>query len=312
MRRSAQFWRCSELRGICAVATLMLWPCAQRAAAQTLQDTPQQSAAREPRATTVQRAQQHFLLGLEFYRAGSFRDALREFDAALQLAPSADTWFNIGRAHQELAELVPAIHAFERYLRDRVDAPDASAVRAQIEKLRALAEARGERSAEERSSGSLRVYHAAPAAQIFVDGRPLPQTALATPLQLPAGQHRFDVLEAGRVPLHAQVDIQPGLLTTAYADLRATTVARTRPASHGLDYALFGVAGASAIVSATFGVLSLTQQADGRVGPAEAWAQRADVALAGTALCALVAGIVYLAAERGARTELLPAARAAR
>ena len=260
----------------------------------------------------MQRAQQHFLLGLEFYRAGSFRDALREFDAALQLAPSADTWFNIGRAHQELAELVPAIHAFERYLRDRVDAPDASAVRAQIEKLRALAEARGERSAEERSSGSLRVYHAAPAAQIFVDGRPLPQTALATPLQLPAGQHRFDVLEAGRVPLHAQVDIQPGLLTTAYADLRATTVARTRPASHGLDYALFGVAGASAIVSATFGVLSLTQQADGRVGPAEAWAQRADVALAGTALCALVAGIVYLAAERGARTELLPAARAAR
>jgi hypothetical protein len=156
------------------------------------------------------------------------------------------------------------------------------------------------------------VYHAAAAAQVFVDGRPLPQTALANPVLLPAGRHRFDVLADGRVPLHAMVDIQPGLLTAAYANLRATTVARTRPPSHGLDYALFGVAGASALVSATFGVLSITQQADGRVAPAEAWGRRADVALAGTALCALVAGIVYLAAERGTRTELLPAAQGAR
>lgn len=286
--------------------------CVLSASGASAQDASAESSdAQETKSATVQRAQQHFLLGLDFYRARGFREALREFEAALQLAPSADIWFNIGRAHQELGELVQAIQAFERYLRDRVDAPDAAAVRAQIAQLRALAEARGERSAEARNSGSLRVYHAAPSAQVFVDGRPIPNATLAAPVLLPAGRHRFDVLDDGRIPLHAMVDIQPGLLTATYADLRTTTVARTRPASHGIDYALFGVAGASAIVSATFGVLSLTQQADGRVAPAQAWAQRADVALAGTALCALVAGIVYLAAERGARTELLPAAQRA-
>ena len=193
-----------------------------------------------------------------------------------------------------------------------MDAPDAPAVRAQIQELSERVAAAGERSAEARALGSLRVYHAEPAAQVFVDGRPLEASVLGAPLLLPAGKHRFDVLASGRLPLHAMVDIQPGLLTAAYADLRATTVPRTRPAAHGLDFALLGVAGAGAIVSATFGVLSATQQADGRVASAEAWARRADVALAGTALCALVAGVVYLASEHGARTELLPAAKAGR
>jgi tetratricopeptide (TPR) repeat protein len=260
----------------------------------------------------LRHAQEHFLLGLEFYRTSGYREALREFEAALALAPSADIWFNIGRAHQQLGQYAQAIQALERYLRDRVDAPDAAAVRTQIRKLSERASALGERSAEARSFGSVRVYHATADAQVFVDGRPLAGAALAAPLLLPSGRHRFDVLERGRVPLHALLEVQPGLLTAAYADLPTTHVAHTLRASHGVDFALLGVAGAGAIVSATFGILSATQQADGRIDSAHAWARRADVALAGTALCALVAGVVYLALERGARTELLPAANDAR
>src|SRR6185312_14545960 len=99
------------------------------------------------------------------------------------------------------------------------------------------------------------------------------------------------------------------LLTTAYAELRPSTQARTLPASHGLDYALFGVAGAAALVSGAFATLSTMQRADGSIDDARVWAVRADVTLAGAALCALAAGIVYVATKHGARTELLPAAR---
>jgi hypothetical protein len=122
------------------------------------------------------------------------------------------------------------------------------------------------------------------------------------------GRHRFDVTQAGHIPLHAVVDIQPGLLTTAYAELRPSTHARTLSPAHGIDYALFGVAGAAALVSGVFATLSVVQRADGSIDDARVWAARGDVTLAGAALCALAAGIVYVATKHSARTELLPAA----
>src|ERR1700755_155611 len=68
------------------------------------------------------RAQEHFVLGMNFFRAHDFREALREFQLAAALAPTAEVWFNIGRSYEELGEYAQAASALERYLRDRVDA----------------------------------------------------------------------------------------------------------------------------------------------------------------------------------------------
>ncbi|HTU58991.1 MAG TPA: tetratricopeptide repeat protein, partial [Polyangiales bacterium] len=248
----------------------------------------------------------HFLLGLDLFRARDFRKALAEFERAAKLSPTADLWFNIGRAHEELGQYAEAASAFDRYLRDRVDAPDAPAVKARIAKLNALLRAARTRQAGERELGSLRIRDRSERSLVFLDGQPLQD--LSEPVLLPVGRHRFDVTQPGHIPLHAAVDIQPGLLTTAHAALRPAHIARTQPVVHGLDYALFGVAGAALAVTGAFATLSALERADGSFDNARAWAVRADVGLAGTALCALAAGIVFVATKHAARTELLPAA----
>jgi tetratricopeptide (TPR) repeat protein len=263
--------------------------------------------------TPLQRAHAHFLLGLDFFRGRDFRKALAEFESAARISPTADLWFNIGRAHEELGQYAQAAGAFSRYLRDRVDAPDAIAVKARIAKLNARVRAARAHQSGGQELGSLRIRGASAQSLVFLDGQPISASGPdAAPLLIAVGPHRFDVTAAGFMPLHATVDVQPGLLTTAYAGLYPTSVARTQAPEHGLDYALFGVAGASAIVSAAFATLSVVQRSEGSIDDARAWAVRADVGLAGTALCALAGGLLYIATQRGVRTVLSPAAARSR
>lgn len=283
--------------------------------AQGLQENPTSRSAdgaiSRANAANVTRAHDHYVLGQNFFRARNYRDALRELELASALAPSAEVWIDIARAHEELGEYAQAISALERCSQDYAASAETEGVRARITQLVGLAHAAHQREIEQPRYGSLRVHGRAPGARVFVDDRPIAEAALAAPLLLSEGKHRFDVILPAHVPTHALVDIQPGLLTTAYADLRPTTRARTRTARHGFDFALFGVAGASALVSGTFAALSIAQRADGSLKNSQAWAERADIALAGTALCALAATVLFHAAERNAETELAPAAAGA-
>jgi tetratricopeptide (TPR) repeat protein len=296
--------RVSLLAWVCAWSVVAAAPA--RLQAQAKNPPPAEPAA-DDELSPLERAHAHFLLGLDYFRARDFRKALAEFEHAAKLSPTADLWFNIGRAHEELGQYAEAASAFDRYLRDRVDAPDAPAVKARIAKLNTMLRAMRTRQTGERELGSLRIRGGVAGSLVFLDGQPL--SAAAEPLLLPVGRHRFDVTQPGHIPLHAVVDIQPGLLTTANAELRPAHFARTLPAVHGIDYALFGVAGAALLASGTFATLSAIDRADGSLGDARAWAVRADVSLVGTALCALAAGLLYVATKQGARTELQPAAR---
>jgi tetratricopeptide (TPR) repeat protein len=263
-----------------------------------------QESTSSPARSGLDAARNHFMLGMQFFDAHSYREALQEFREVARLTPSADVWFNIGRAHEELGEYESAAHAFERYLRDRVEAKDETAVRARVAKLEQLAREARERVQSAPDTGSLRIHSGARGALILVDGHPQGPESLHEPLLLSAGRHRLDVLATNRIPLHAEVDIEPGLLTAAYADLQPKREARTLPSSHGLGFGLFGVAGAGLITSAVFGSLSIARQSEGSAGQAEAWAQRADVTLAGAAVCALSAVIVYFIEGRSAQSEL--------
>jgi tetratricopeptide (TPR) repeat protein len=251
----------------------------------------------------IAQARDHFTLALRFFEAHSYSEALREFELVSALAPSADVWFNIGRVHEELGEYPRAVEAFGRYLNLRVDAPDADAVHARIARLQQLVREVSERERSAPDTGSLRIHSKTIGARIFVDGQPL-LADVDEPLLLIAGRHRLDVVASSYLPMHAQVDVQPVLLTAAYADLQPRTEVRTAPASRAFSLSLLALAGAGALTGAALSGASIAHQADGSIQSAQRWARAADVAFAGTAVCALAAVIVYFVEERARPTEL--------
>jgi tetratricopeptide (TPR) repeat protein len=255
-------------------------------------------------AQTLARARDHFVLGMQLFEARNYGEALREFHLVETLAPSAELWFNIGRAHEELGEYADASRAFQAYLRDSVDARDQSDVRAHIAELDRQAQIARERAERAPNSGSLRIHLRSGSALVLLDGKALSRETLDEPLLLPSGRHRLDVSEIDHIPIHAQLDIEPGLLTAAYADLQPKTQARTRAPSHALAWNMLGVSAAGAIASGVFAGVALARQSDGDVRAAKAWAERTDVALAGTAVCALAAIVLYYIEDRTARSEL--------
>ncbi|HET6337684.1 MAG TPA: hypothetical protein VFG30_30870 [Polyangiales bacterium] len=258
-----------------------------------LQAQPAQSETE----ANVARARMHFLLGMQFFEVRAFRDAIREFELATTIAPSADVWFNIGRAREELGEDQQAREAFERYLRDRVDAPDAEAVRARLRMIQQRI-ATGQRPMEPTSgTGSLRI-HLTPVAStsslVTLDGKTLRDSLRLQPVILPAGLHRLEVTRAGFVPFRAEVSIEPGMLTAAHPRLDPLTEApSTRSQARSWTWVTLGVAGAGALATGILGGVAAERLSDDRVADARDWARRADVALAGTAVCALAAAILY-------------------
>jgi tetratricopeptide (TPR) repeat protein len=267
------------------LAVLCAWP---------LSAVAQTSGTTEAR---VSRARKHFVLGMQFFEVRAYRDAIREFELATALAPSADVWFNIGRAREELGEDEQAKVAFERYLRDRVDAPDADAVRARIEAIerRLVSGARGGEPAG--GTGSLRIHlpETAPeGAHVTLDGKLLPDRLRLQPLILPAGRHRLEVTHAGFVPFRAEVSIESGMLTAAHTPLQPLSQGdRARAGSRTWTWVALGLAGAGALATGALGVVALNRQADGEVDEARAWARRSNIALVGTSVCALAAALLY-------------------
>ena len=254
-------------------------------------------------ASQVEEAGKHFALGTQLFDAGSFRDALREFELVSTLTPTADIWFNIGRAHEELAEYDRAIQAFERYLRDSVEAKDSAAVHARVEQLRRLAREARAPDTTSGGTGSLRIHMRSKTALVLVDGQRIEAAALDRPLLLAAGLHRLDISQDDYIPLHARVNVQGGLLTAAHADLTPLTRTRMRPIGRGFTWAMLGLAGLGALGSAAFASAAMVQQSSGRVQQAQDWAALTDVALVGTAVCALAATLLYHLEGRTARTE---------
>ncbi|HKP59252.1 MAG TPA: PEGA domain-containing protein [Polyangiales bacterium] len=258
------------------------------------------SASAQADGTTearVARARKHFVLGMQFFEVRAYRDAIREFELATALAPSADVWFNIGRAREELGEDEQAKQAFERYLRDRVDAPDKDAVRARIDAIdqRLAGGARGTEMAV--GTGSLRVHlpESAPkGARVTLDGEPLAEGLRLRPIILPAGRHRLEVTSAGYVPFRAEVSIESGMLTAAHTPLQP--LSRGEPSQSGSrtwTWVAVGLAGAGAVTAGVLGAIALDHQSDGEFDEARAWARRSDVALVGTSVCALAAALLY-------------------
>src|SRR4051812_27946810 len=94
-------------------------------------------------------AKRHVDAGVEDYNAGRFEEAVKEFELAYRLSARPALLFNIARAEGKLGHDEAAIAFLRRYLEERPNAPDAQAVRAEIEAHeRALSGERARQQAE--------------------------------------------------------------------------------------------------------------------------------------------------------------------
>jgi tetratricopeptide (TPR) repeat protein len=101
----------------------------------------------------IERAKVLFEQGGEAYRAGQFAKAIELLEEAHRLSNEPVLLFNLAKAHEGKGDLIAAVDAYERYLRDAKDIPDRKAIEGRVDTLRAQIagnEALRKRAEEER------------------------------------------------------------------------------------------------------------------------------------------------------------------
>lgn len=294
------------------LAVIIAWSCAASALAQDAPVPAEPEASPEdPEAN--RRAREHFESGMRAYDEHDYRAAIEQFTLASSLVPSADLWFNIARAHEQLSEYDAAIEHYERYLRDRVDPPDRAEVEAHIADLRREAEAARLAASRRATTGTLRIQGNVEGANVVLDGRALGRTPIADSVTLEPGPHRVQVTHAGRMPFEAVVNIEAGVQTMAFADLAPLTEYRTTRGTPiftwivgGLGLAAFGTAIAFGAVAGGYD----TTTVDGRQNALDVGAV-SDVFLGVGIALGVGAIALYFLESRAQETERVTPAGAA-
>lgn len=179
------------------------------------------------RADDVALAKAHLRRGAELYRAGKWRAAIVEFEAAYRAKPHGAIHFNVAQCRERLSEWPGALRAYSDYLREVPGAKDRAAVRAAIGKIEGRLAVAGVQA--------LLVYSDPPGAVVTIDGRPRG----TTPFHV--------VLPPGTYALSLSLD--------GYEVVKEEVVLRARP-SRTVDVVLQAappqaVAGAPAAATAT-------------------------------------------------------------
>jgi tetratricopeptide (TPR) repeat protein len=246
----------------------------------------------------------HFDAAIQHYKARRYREAIREFEQSAVQVPNAELWFDIGRAHEQLGEYGLAIENYRRYLRDRVDAPDADELTRHIETLAQRGQQASTRAdvAERSLRGALAVDAPQPGALVLLDGKKLAMSPIDRVLDVDPGSHRIDATRAGYVPFRAQVDVQEGALSAAYVTMQP--ISRAHDGDRHVPTGTWVAAGASAAALIAGGVLRIAAQNQRDDGDAEAMDQMlvfSDMALGSALVFAATATLLYML-DGGAET----------
>lgn len=262
---------------------------------------PEASSPEDPEA--AREAREHFSKGMAHFEAHAYREAIREFQLAAQRVPSADLWFNIARAHEELSEYEPAVKHYRLYLRDRVDPPDAERVEAHIARLERALEKQRAAARRRPTTGTLRISGEQEGAAIEVDGRSVGEVPMAVPLSLPPGTHRLEVQKRRYVPFRSEVTMEAGVTTGAYVDLQPATEYRSIRGRRIWTWVVGGLAVGALGTSAGLGVRALRLNKDGDLDGSRDQAAYADYALGAALGLGVVAAILYFIEGRSTGTE---------
>jgi hypothetical protein len=206
-------------------------------------------------------ARERFQAGREHFQAQRYREAVRDFELAASLYPSAEISFNIALCYEQLQEYDPAIQYLQRYLRDKVDPPDRAEVEARIIELQRLREIVRQSRRQRSGQGLLRVVTTGPHLAVRIDGGP----PMRAPVSDPQPVHPTSTLVAeapGMQRFVARVGAQPGEVSTALVRLEPETRYRTRHTGRVWTWIVGGAALATAGAGVYFGARSVSQSAD--------------------------------------------------
>lgn len=223
------------------------------------------------------------------FEAGRYRAALQGFEQAARWLPSAELWFNIGRAREELGELDGAVEAFRRYVRDSVDAPDRAAVEARIGRLLEARAAQTAGLARSQPVALLRIEADPVGAQVSLDGAGLGAAPIERWLSLDPGAHALQVSYAGHVPAVSRLELESGTVTVAQARLvrqRSEPIA-TSP-RRLWTWVAFGMAGAGLASGAGLAIASADPESSDSIAVAR------DAALASGLAFAMLGALLYV------------------
>ena len=295
-------WRPSPVL-LTMLALLVVALCPSYAFAQAEGGDAEAGGAAPENAEATRQAREHFEAGMAHFDGRRFREAIREFELASQLVPSADLWFNIARAHEELSEYDPAIEQYRRYLRDRVDPPDRERVESRIHALEERAEAARAARRTAPTTGTLRVRASVDGASVSLDGNEIGRSPIEMPLSLSPGGHRLAVHQGGYVPFESEVQIQPGVTTAAYADLEPAIEFQADRATPIFAWIVGGLSVVSLGASTFFGIRAAGRASDGDYPGAQDTALTSDRLLGAGIGLAVTALVLYFIESRSVGTE---------
>lgn len=188
----------------------------------------------DPSADPVAAARAAYRRGADLYRAGSYREAIAQFEAADRLKPSPALQFNIGQCWEKLGDPAAALAAFARYLRLDPAAPNRESVQRSVKALEARLAATGRQM--------LHVTTDPPGADLSVDGAAAGKAPLDA--AYPPGPHLLGAAAPGRKGATREVVLLPlqslevNLVLEAGQDPAAAPALAARPPASPLGATL--------------------------------------------------------------------------
>jgi PEGA domain len=172
-------------------------------------------AAPSRAADDVAEARAHFDQGSKLYRAGKYRDAIVEFEAAYRLKPHGAIHYNVAQCREKLEHWPEALRSYQDYLREVPDARDRAAVRATMGRIERRLAAAGVQA--------LLVYSDPPGAAIRIDGKPRGRTPYH--VALAPGIYRLSLALSGYEPEEQEVEVSMAGTRLVDVVLRSRAVA---------------------------------------------------------------------------------------